>query len=147
VYSSPLPPRALARRLADAFDGLDHVRRVGVGFAGARTTVPEAYRAILQHAAPDAWRGVLDRAEEPGDYQRTPGESLAAVAQLAIWHGRFDLASAAFKRLGRQPELPHNLSRNALRLARLGCAAAVGIERVRRLRGGRASSVTVPAAS
>lgn len=117
VYSSPFPPRELARRLDDAFADLPSVRRVGVGFARGRRTVAAAYRAVLDPGDRRAWPLVLDEAEVPGEYGRSPAESLLAVLQVALWHRRPDLAAAAYRRLARQRVLPPGASRTQLRFA------------------------------
>jgi radical SAM superfamily enzyme YgiQ (UPF0313 family) len=134
VYSSPFPPRRLARHVGDAFTGLDHVSPVSVGYGSGRTTLSDAYRAVKERDGATAWREVLRSAERPGDPTRTTGEALAAVAQVAAWHGRFDLAARAFRRLVRQSELPAGLSRTKVVLAGLGAAAMAAADR-RRLKG------------
>jgi pyruvate-formate lyase-activating enzyme len=131
-YSSPLPPRALARRLADAFAGMDNVRRVGVGFGQARTTMSDGYRIVLGSDGRRDWRAVLDEAERPGDYERTPAEAIGALAQLALWHGRVDLASRAFGRLVRQRHLPPGVTHRQAWLAWAGCGALAAAGRLRR---------------
>jgi hypothetical protein len=65
------------------------------------------------------WPRVLEDAARPGDVQRSPAEALAACVQIAVWHGRFDLASAAVKRLLAEEEVPAPMSRRQLRLAHL----------------------------
>jgi hypothetical protein len=122
-YASPVPPRALARRLAEELAGLDNVRLVGVGFGSARTTVSDGYRAVTNGGGRRRWKAVLRDAERPGDYERTPAEALSALAQLAIWHGRFGYASRAFGRLAWQRDLPQGITRRQVWLARAGCAA------------------------
>jgi anaerobic magnesium-protoporphyrin IX monomethyl ester cyclase len=131
-YAAPLPPRALARHLAGELDGLANVRRVGVGFGSARTTMSDGYRAVTNGGGRRGWKAVLEEAERLGDYERTPGESLSALAQLAIWHGRFDYAARAFGRLARQRRLPEGVTRRSVWLARAGCAALALAGRVRR---------------
>jgi pyruvate-formate lyase-activating enzyme len=121
VYASPASPRELARTLVEAFADLEHVSGVGVGFASGRPTIATAYRAVGDGRASARWREALALAEEPGDYSRSPAEALAALVQLAVWHGRFDLAAAAYKRLARQPVLPQGTTPNQIRVARLGC--------------------------
>jgi radical SAM superfamily enzyme YgiQ (UPF0313 family) len=130
-YSSPLPPRALARRLADEFAGMDNVRLVGVGFGSARTTMSDAYRAVVDGDGRGGWNAALREAERPGDYERTPGEALAALAQLAIWHRRFDFAARAFGRLARQRQLPAGVTRRQVWLARAGCAVLALADRLK----------------
>ena len=130
VYASPVPPRELARTLAEAFADLEHVSGVGVGFGSGRTTIATAYRAVGDGRAWARWREALALAEEPGDYGRSPAEALAALVQLAIWHGRFDLAAAAYKRLARQPVLPQGTTLNQIRVARLGCHVLAVLDRL-----------------
>jgi len=137
AYSSPLPPRELVRELGRAFAGLDHVRPAGVGFGSGRTTMAEAYRAVLGDRGSETWKTALAHAERPGDYQRGTADSLAALAQVAIWNRRFDLAAAAYRRLARQPELPEGVSRGGLRVARLGCSAIALTGRLNRRRRAR----------
>jgi hypothetical protein len=118
VYASPWPPRELARRLEDAFAGLPHVKPVGVPYRSGGRTVSDAYRAVLGGAGPERWARVLGDAErgEPG---RSGEELLAACLQVALWHGRFDLAAAGCRRLLAGERLPEGLSRRSLRAARL----------------------------
>lgn len=128
VYSSPWPPRELARRLEAAFTDLPHVRRVGAGYRSGRPTIAAAYRTVLAGAGRREWTAVLDSAES-GEYGRTAEELLASCMQVAVWHGRFDLAGAACGRLlGGRRSLPAGISRRRLRMARLGFAVlgAVG---------------------
>jgi hypothetical protein len=79
----------------------------------------DAYRAVLSGNGKADWAGVLEDAAHPGDVQRSPAESLAACVQIAVWHGRFDLAAAAIKRLLAEDDVPAPMSRRQLRLARL----------------------------
>jgi hypothetical protein len=111
---------------------MDNVRLVGVGFGSARTTMSDAYRAVVDGDGRVGWNAALREAERPGDYERTPGEALAALAQLAIWHRRFDFAARAFGRLARQRQLPAGVTRRQVWLARAGCAALALADRVKR---------------
>lgn len=146
VYSSPLPPRELARLLEQELYDLPNVRRVGVGYGRGRTTFAAAYRAVL---AGDrrAWRDVLADAEEPGEYQRSPAEVLGAVAQIAIWHRRLDLASTALRFLARQQQLPEGVSRRQVRTAGLLCAGLGAFDRARSRGRPRSSSPAYPSES
>jgi radical SAM superfamily enzyme YgiQ (UPF0313 family) len=119
VYSSPWAPRELARRLEEAFAGLPHVKRVGVSYRSGSTALSDAYRAVLGDNGRESWSGVLEDAARPGDPQRSAPEALAACVQIAVWHGRFDLASRAVKRLLAEEEVPAPMSRRQLRLAHL----------------------------
>ena len=94
----------------------------------------EAYRAVLGDRGSETWKTALAHAERPGDYQRGTADSLAALAQVAIWNRRFDLAAAAYRRLAQQPELPEGVSRGGLRVARLGCSAIALTGRLNRRR-------------
>ena len=141
VFCSPCPPRDLARRLRREFADLPHVRAAGVGFASGRRTVAHAYRVATGAAPTTTWQDVLDEAERPGDYQRMPGESLAAVMQVALWHERLDLVASATKRLLRfRGALPDGLTRRKLRIARLALGLLTTFDRLKRVgRRGRGS--------
>ncbi|HEV8603501.1 MAG TPA: B12-binding domain-containing radical SAM protein [Gaiellaceae bacterium] len=117
AYSSPRPPRELARRLDEAFAGLENVEPVGVAYRSGQTTLAEAYRVALSQDGKRSWAGILERAAREQDAQRKPAESLAACLQVALWHGRFDLAGAAAARLLRE-NVPPEMSRAQLRFAR-----------------------------
>ena len=117
VYSRPWPPRELARRLDDAFAGLANVARVGVAYRSGQTTLADAYRVALSQDGKRSWTEILERAATEED-QRKPAEAIAACLQVALWHGRFDLASAGAARLLRE-DVPPEMSRAHLRLARL----------------------------
>ena len=141
VFSALGPPRDLARRLRLEFAGLPHVRAAGVGFTTGRQTVARAYRVATGAAPATAWQDVLDEAERPGDHQRTPGESLAAILQIALWHERLDLGASAAKRLYRfRGALPAGVTRRQVRLARLALGLLTTLDRLKRAgRRGRAS--------
>jgi hypothetical protein len=127
VYSRPWPPRELAKRLNEQLSGQPNVERVGVGFRTGGTTLSDAYREVVtpptsrQTGAKSngrgTWAEILDRAAHDSS-QRKPAETIAACMQVATWHGRYDLASAAARRLLRE-EIPPEMSRGQLRLARL----------------------------
>ncbi len=121
VYSSPWPPRELARYLADALAEIPAVRHeTVVAYRSGRTVFADAYRAVLD--APDdrgRWRRVLDQAVEPGDVQHAAHENLLACLQIALWHRRYRLAGLAASRLLRQ-DLPEDVSR-----ARLGASRVI----------------------
>lgn len=139
VFSALGPPRDLARRLRREFADLPHVRAAGVGFGSGRRTVAHAYRVATGAAPATTWQDVLDEAERPGDYQRTPGESLAAVMQVALWHERLDLGASAAKRLLRfRGALPDGVTRRRVRLARLALGLLTTLDRLKRVgrRGG-----------
>jgi hypothetical protein len=117
VYSSPFPPRELARWLDDVFAGLPNVTRVGVGYRSGQTTLADAYRAALSQNGKHSWAEILERAASNEDSSRKPAEAIAACLQVALWHSRFDLASAAASRLLRE-DVPPEMSRAQLRFAR-----------------------------
>ena len=117
VYSRPWPPRELARRLEQTFSGLPNVDRVGVAYRSGETTLAEAYRVALSQDGQRSWNEILERAAHDNS-QRKPAESIAACLQVALWHGRFDLASSAAARLLRE-DMPAEMSRAQLRFARL----------------------------
>jgi radical SAM superfamily enzyme YgiQ (UPF0313 family) len=117
VYSRPWPPRELARRLAEQLRELPNVSRVGVAYRSGLTTLSDAYRVALSQNGRAGWNDVLERAAHD-DSQRKPAETIAACLQVALWHGRYDLASAAARRLLRE-DVPPEMSRAQLRFARL----------------------------
>jgi hypothetical protein len=118
VYSRPWRPRELARRLEEEFADLPNVNRVGVAYRSGQTTLAEAYRSALSQDGKRGWADILERAATEEDPSRKPAESVAACLQVALWHGRFDLASAAAARLLRE-DIPPEMSRSHLRFARL----------------------------
>jgi hypothetical protein len=118
VYSRPSPPRELARRLDEQLAGLPNVSRVGVAYRSGQTTLAEAYRVALAQNGKRSWAEILERAASEDDTTRKPADSIAACLQVALWHGRFDLASSAAARLLRE-DVPAEMSRAQLRFARL----------------------------
>jgi anaerobic magnesium-protoporphyrin IX monomethyl ester cyclase len=141
VYSRPWPPRELARWVDEQLSGLPNVSRVGVAYRSGQTTLSDAYRAVLaqptlqQTVAKSNGRGrwteILERAAHD-DSQRKPAETIAACLQVALWHGRYDLASAAAARLLRE-EVPAEMSRGQLRLARLAYGSLALADRAKRV--------------
>jgi radical SAM superfamily enzyme YgiQ (UPF0313 family) len=127
VYSRPWPPRELARRLDAQLAGIPNVERVGVAYRSGQTTLAEAYRAVLAQPTlqqtvarsngSGRWRAILEQAAHD-DSQRASAETIAACMQVALWHRRYDLASAAAARL-LQEDIPPEMSRGQLRLARV----------------------------
>ena len=117
VYSRPWQPRELARRLDEQLRALPNVSRVGVAYRTGQTTLADAYRVVLSQNGRAGWDEVLERAARD-DTQRKPAETIAACLQVALWHGRYDLASAAARRLLKE-DLPPEISRAQLRFARL----------------------------
>jgi hypothetical protein len=118
VYSRPWPPRQLARRVDEQLAGLPNVNRVGVAYRSGQTTLADAYRVALAQNGKGSWADILERAAREDDPSRKPAESIAACLQVALWHGRFDLASSAAGRL-LQEDVPSEMSRAQLRFARL----------------------------
>jgi len=118
VYSRPWPPRQLARRIDEQLAGLPNVNRVGVAYRSGQTTLADAYRVALAQNGKGSWADILERAARDDDPSRKPAESIAACLQVALWHGRFDLASSAAGRLLRE-DVPSEMSRAQLRFARL----------------------------
>jgi hypothetical protein len=96
---------------------LPNVSRVGVAYATGLTTLSDAYRIALSQDGRRGWDEILERAAHD-DTQRKPAETIAACLQVALWHGRYDLASSAAARLLRE-EIPPEMSRAQLRFARL----------------------------
>ena len=133
VYSTPWAPRELARRLDEAFADLPHVKRVGVSYRTGSTALSDAYRTVLGEDGKSDWARVLDEAAGPSDGQRTPAEALAACVQIAVWHGRFDLASAAVKRLLAEGDVPAPMSRRQLRFAHLAYGGLALADRAKAL--------------
>jgi radical SAM superfamily enzyme YgiQ (UPF0313 family) len=129
VYSSPWPPRELARRVDEQLRGLPNVSRVGVAYATGLTTLSDAYRAALSQNGRRSWEEILERAAHD-DTQRKPAETIAACLQIALWHGRYDLASAAAARLLRE-DIPPEMSRSQLRFARLAYGGLALADRAR----------------
>jgi radical SAM superfamily enzyme YgiQ (UPF0313 family) len=117
VYSRPWPPRELARWLDEHLRELPNVSRVGVAYGTGQTTLSDAYRVVLSQDGKRGWDDILERAAHD-DTQRKPAETIAACLQVALWHGRYDLASSAAARLLRE-EVPPEMSRAQLRFARL----------------------------
>jgi radical SAM superfamily enzyme YgiQ (UPF0313 family) len=129
VYSRPWPPRELARRLDEQLRGLPNVSRVGVAYATGLTTLSDAYRVALSQNGKRGWNDILERAAHDHT-QRKPAETIAACLQVALWHGRYDLASAAAGRLLRE-ELPPEMSRAQLRFARIAYGGLALAERAK----------------
>jgi radical SAM superfamily enzyme YgiQ (UPF0313 family) len=129
VYSRPWPPRELARRLDEQLRDLPNVSRVGVAYATGLTTLSDAYRVALSQDGKRSWHEILERAAHD-DTQRKPAETIAACLQIALWHGRYDLASAAAARLLRE-DVPPEMSRAQLRFARLAYGGLALADRAR----------------
>jgi hypothetical protein len=142
VYSRPWPPRELARRLDEQLRDVPNVSRVGVAYRSGKTTLTDAYRAVLskpplQHSVTKSngrspWDEILERAAHD-DTQRKPAETIAACLQVALWHGRYDLASTAAARLLRE-DVPPEMSRAQLRFARLAYGSLALADRARGVR-------------
>jgi pyruvate-formate lyase-activating enzyme len=129
VYSRPWPPRELAQRLDEELRDLPNVARVGVAYRSGQTTLADAYRVALSQDGRSSWNDVLERAAHD-DSQRKPVETIAACLQVALWHGRYDLASAAAGRL-LQEDVPPEMSRAQLRFARFAYGGLALADRAR----------------
>jgi tRNA A37 methylthiotransferase MiaB len=86
AYCALGPPRALARRLQELLGARPHTDLLGVGYRSASRAPSEAYRVVRDRGARPAWEAMLD-----GATGATPGLR-AALLQIALWHGRHDLA-------------------------------------------------------
>lgn len=117
LYSTPYRPRDLARRLEAEFADLDHVQRMGAGYHRASTALSRAYRVVLGQASAGEWAAILDEAER-GEDGTAPAEALAPIMQAAVWHGRYDLAAEASRRL-LAVDLPPTMKRGRLRALRM----------------------------
>jgi hypothetical protein len=129
VYSRPWPPRELARRLDEQLRDLPNVDRVGVAYRSGQTTLADAYRVALSQNGRAGWNEILERAAHD-DSQRKPVETIAACLQVALWHGRYDLASAAAGRLLQEDVAPE-MSRAQLRFARFAYGGLALADRAR----------------
>jgi anaerobic magnesium-protoporphyrin IX monomethyl ester cyclase len=87
AYCALGQPRALARRLDDLLGERPLTDLLGVGYRSATRAPSEAYRVIAARGDRAAWQSVLDRAAEDS----SPGLR-GALLQIALWHGRHDLA-------------------------------------------------------
>ena len=128
VYSAVGEPRALARRLEQAFADLPHVERMGVGYARSTQALSHAYRAAL---AGD--RARVGRCARPGvaGAGAVGRRTLAACLRIALWHERFDLAGSAVARL-RRADLPPDVSGAGLLRARVVLGAMGRAQGLRR---------------
>jgi hypothetical protein len=141
AYSRPWPPRELARRVDEQLSSLPNVSRVGVAYRGGQTTLADAYRTVLAQPTlqqtvaktngKGRWAEVLERAAHD-DSQRKPVETIAACMQVASWHRRYGLASAAAGRL-LQEDTPPEMSRAQLRFARLAYGGMALADRTKSL--------------
>lgn len=129
VYSRPWPPRELAQRLDEQLRDLPNVSRVGVAYRTGQTTLADAYRVALSQNGSAGWDEILERAAHD-DTQRKPAETIAACLQVALWHGRYDLASAAARRLLKE-DVPPEMSRAQLRFARIAYGGLALADRAR----------------
>jgi hypothetical protein len=87
AYCALGQPRALARRLDELLGERPLTDLLGVGYRSATRAPSEAYRVIRTRGSRAAWQAVLDGAAEDS----TPGLR-GALLQIALWHGRHDLA-------------------------------------------------------
>ncbi|HUH06272.1 MAG TPA: radical SAM protein [Egibacteraceae bacterium] len=100
VYSSPVPPRELARNVTAALEGQRHVQRYGAPFGERVSAAVEAYRLVADGADRPTWAALLTKAQEPHGILE-PSDQLQAVQYVAAWQRRFDLASLACKAAAR----------------------------------------------
>jgi tRNA A37 methylthiotransferase MiaB len=89
AYCALGEPRALARRLHDLLGGRPHTDLLGVGYRRASRAPSEAYRVVGTRGDRASWQRVLDGLAHGS--QATPGLR-GALLQIALWHGRHDLA-------------------------------------------------------
>ena len=78
---------------------------------------PTLQQTVAKSNGKGRWAEILERAAHD-DSQRKSAETIAACLQVALWHGRYDLASAAAARL-LQEDTPPEMSRVQLRFARV----------------------------
>jgi anaerobic magnesium-protoporphyrin IX monomethyl ester cyclase len=86
AYCALGPPRALARRLQELLGERPHTDLLGVGYRSASRAPSEAYRLVRERGARPAWEAMLE-----GATGAAPGLR-GALLQIALWHGRHDLA-------------------------------------------------------
>jgi anaerobic magnesium-protoporphyrin IX monomethyl ester cyclase len=86
AYCALEAPRALARRLQGLLGARPHTDLLGVGYRSASRAPSEAYRLVRERADRPAWEAMLERAAGTA-----PGVR-GALLQIALWHGRHDLA-------------------------------------------------------
>jgi hypothetical protein len=84
-------PRPLARRLEGLLGSRPMTDLLGVGYRSASHAPSEAYRVVAGKGGRSAWQDVIDRSEEEGATAGLRG----AMLQIALWHGRHDLAVPA----------------------------------------------------
>jgi anaerobic magnesium-protoporphyrin IX monomethyl ester cyclase len=87
AYCALGSPRALARRLDGLLGARPFTDLLGVGYRRGTRAPSEAYRVIATRGDRAAWQAVLDGAAADS----TPGLR-GALLQIALWHGRHDLA-------------------------------------------------------
>ena len=86
AYCALGTPRALARRLHELLGARPHTDLLGVGYRSASRAPSEAYRVVRERGARPAWDAMLE-----GATGASPGLR-GALLQIALWHGRHDLA-------------------------------------------------------
>jgi anaerobic magnesium-protoporphyrin IX monomethyl ester cyclase len=82
-------PRSLARRLHELLGERPRTDLLGVGYRSASRAPSEAYRVVRARGDRASWQAVLERAESGPT--ASPGLR-GALLQIALWHGRHDLA-------------------------------------------------------
>jgi hypothetical protein len=86
AYCALGAPRAVARRLQELLGERPQTDLLGVGYRSASRAPSEAYRLVRDRGDRSAWEAMLERATGA-----TPGLR-GALLQIALWHGRHDLA-------------------------------------------------------
>jgi hypothetical protein len=92
AYCALGAPRALARRLHELLGRRPRTDLLGVGYRSASRAPSEAYRLVRTRADRQAWQAMLERVSS----DPTASSGLrGALLQIALWHGRHDLAVPA----------------------------------------------------
>jgi hypothetical protein len=92
AYCALGAPRALARRLHELLGRRPLTDLLGVGYRSASRAPSEAYRLVRTRADRQAWQAMLERVSS----DPTASSGLrGALLQIALWHGRHDLAVPA----------------------------------------------------
>jgi anaerobic magnesium-protoporphyrin IX monomethyl ester cyclase len=89
VFCALGKPRDLARRLDDHLGRRPLTALLGVGYASASRAPSEAYRIVRGRGDRCRWSAMLRDDERWGTATR---QSRGALLQIALWHGRHDLA-------------------------------------------------------
>lgn len=121
VFCASSPPRPLAVNLTRALRGVSNVSQSRGGYGDGTPLPALAYRAALDPDGADDWEEVLELATAPRP-GRGAHEALGNVSLAALWHGRYDLAASAMRRIADGAE-PHP---DDARIRVLATAAACG---------------------